>query len=42
MIEEMLYSDQVELVLVGALHLVGDQGLLQQLADRGYSVSRLQ
>lgn len=42
MIEEMLYSDPIELVLVGALHLVGDQGLLQQLTDRGYSVSRLQ
>jgi uncharacterized protein YbaP (TraB family) len=42
MIEAMLYSDPVELVLVGALHLVGDQGLLQQLTDRGYSVSRVQ
>lgn len=42
MIESMFNSDEVELVLVGALHLVGEQGLLEQLIDRGYSVSRLQ
>jgi uncharacterized protein YbaP (TraB family) len=42
LIESMFDSDSVELVLVGALHLVGEQGLLEQLIDRGYSVSRLQ
>ncbi len=42
LIEEMLYSEPIELVLVGALHLVGDQGLLQQLSNRGYRVSRAQ
>ncbi|MGI9318323.1 MAG: TraB/GumN family protein, partial [bacterium] len=42
LIEEMLKSDPVELVLVGALHLVGQQGLLEQLKDRGYRISRVQ
>ena len=41
-IEEMLESESVELVLVGALHLVGEEGLLKQFENRGYRVTRLQ
>ena len=40
-IEEMLESEPVELVLVGALHLVGEAGLLEQFKDRGYRVTKL-
>lgn len=38
LIEAMLQTKDVEFVLVGALHLVGDDGLLAQLAARGYQV----
>ena len=34
----MLENGETELVLVGALHLVGDDGLLTLLRSRGYSV----
>lgn len=37
-IERMLTDKPVEMVLVGALHLVGKDGLLQQLRNRGYTV----
>lgn len=37
-IEKMMTDKKVEMVLVGALHLVGKDGLLQQLRDKGYSV----
>jgi len=37
-IEAMIKSREVEFVLVGALHLAGDDGLLSQLAARGYQV----
>ena len=37
-IEEMLRTNEKELVLVGALHLVGEDGLLQRLKNKGYSV----
>jgi uncharacterized protein len=37
-IEAMLKTKDVELVLVGAMHLVGDDGLLAQLAARGYQI----
>ena len=37
-IEAMLKTREVEFVLVGALHLAGDDGLLSQLATRGYKV----
>lgn len=37
-IEAMLRTKDVELVLVGALHLVGDDGVLAQLAARGYEI----
>lgn len=40
-IEAMMASPQTELVLVGALHLVGEDGLLQQLAQRGYTIQAL-
>ena len=34
-------TDEVELVLVGALHLVGSDGLLAQLSRRGYKITQL-
>lgn len=40
-IEAMARSAQVELVLVGALHLVGAEGLLELLRERGYRVTQL-
>jgi uncharacterized protein YbaP (TraB family) len=41
-IEAMLReTETVEYVLVGALHLAGAEGLLQQLKLKGYAVSRL-
>lgn len=39
-ITEMLKDKKVELVLVGALHLVGKEGLLQQLRNKGYTVQK--
>jgi uncharacterized protein YbaP (TraB family) len=39
-IEGMLKTREVELILVGALHLAGDQGLLSQLTARGYKVRK--
>ena len=41
-IEAMLKTRAVEFVLVGALHLAGDDGLLAQLTARGYKVQQLQ
>jgi len=41
-IEAMLKTRAVEFVLVGALHLAGEDGLLTQLATRGYTVRKLQ
>ena len=40
-ITRMLQTKPVEMVLVGSLHLAGEQGLLRQLANRGYRVRRL-
>jgi hypothetical protein len=40
-VESMLQTPEVELILVGALHLVGDVGLIQQLEARGYRVTQL-
>jgi hypothetical protein len=37
----MLRSRETELVLVGALHLVGPEGLIAQLKRRGYRVEQL-
>lgn len=40
-IEAMLQTDEVELVLVGALHLVGDDSILAELVAKGYRVEML-
>lgn len=40
-IEAMFDNDDTELVLVGALHLVGEDGLLQRLEASGYKVTQL-
>lgn len=40
-IVEMLEDEPIELVLVGALHLVGEKGLLQMLQNKGYEVTPL-
>ena len=40
-LEQMLGTKPIELVLVGALHLAGNDGLLNQLSKRGYRVRRL-
>ena len=39
-IEQMMTDKNVEMVLVGALHLVGKDGLLQQLRNKGYTVKQ--
>ncbi len=39
-LETMLQSAEVEFVLVGVLHLTGEQGLLNQLKSRGYAVEQ--
>ncbi|MEQ8954506.1 MAG: TraB/GumN family protein, partial [Gammaproteobacteria bacterium] len=40
-IEAMLADPDTELVLVGAAHLVGSDGLLNLLQERGYTVRQL-
>lgn len=40
-IKEMFDSKEVELLLVGALHLAYDDGLIEQLRDDGYKVEQL-
>jgi uncharacterized protein YbaP (TraB family) len=40
-IEAMAKTAEVEFVLVGALHLVGSDGLLAMLASRGYTITQL-
>lgn len=40
-IDAMLKTSDVELILVGALHLVGEDGLLDQLKDKGYEIRKL-
>ena len=39
-IEAMLENPEVEFILVGVLHLAGDQGLLAQLQQRGYTLEQ--
>jgi uncharacterized protein len=39
-IENMLKTPKVEFILVGALHLVGQDGVLQQLQAKGYHVKQ--
>ncbi|CAA0120930.1 Uncharacterised protein [BD1-7 clade bacterium] len=41
LLERFLASDHVEFVLVGAAHLAGDEGLVEQLRKRGYQVEQL-
>lgn len=41
-IETMFESDGTEFVLVGAAHLVGDDGLLSLLEQKGFEISRVQ
>ncbi len=37
-IENLLKTKDVEFVLVGALHLIGEDGILAKLKDRGYTI----
>jgi uncharacterized protein YbaP (TraB family) len=39
--EELLAGERVAMVVVGALHLVGEKGLVEQLRGRGYEVEQL-
>ncbi|RVU30960.1 TraB/GumN family protein [Neptunomonas marina] len=41
-IERYLSTAETEFVLVGALHLIGDDGLLNTLQARGYTISQLE
>jgi len=40
-IEEMFNSKEIEFVLVGALHLANDDGLIKSLDDAGYTIEQL-
>ena len=40
-IEAYFQTPEIEFVLVGAAHLVGEQGILKQLAKRGYTIRKL-
>lgn len=40
-IDQMLTDADTEFVLVGAAHLVGENGLLELLANKGYQISQL-
>lgn len=39
-IEQMLLTDEVEFVLVGAAHVIGADGLLKSLVELGYKVEQ--
>ena len=39
-IENMLETKEVEFVMFGALHMVGDDGVLAQLKARGYVIQK--
>lgn len=39
-VEELLAGERDAMVVVGALHLVGDEGLVALLRDRGYTVTQ--
>ncbi|MCZ6872982.1 MAG: TraB/GumN family protein [bacterium] len=41
LIESYFETPETEFVLVGAAHLVGEQGILKQLAKRGYTINKL-
>jgi uncharacterized protein YbaP (TraB family) len=38
----MSKTAEIEFILVGALHLVGSDGLLSMLSSRGYQITQLQ
>ena len=40
-IETMLKTKDVELILVGSLHLAGNEGILEKLKNRGYTVENI-
>ncbi len=40
-IPAMMADDDIEFILVGALHMVGEQGLVKQLRNIGYTVEQL-
>ncbi|MFC3092848.1 TraB/GumN family protein [Alteromonas sediminis] len=40
-ISDMLTTKEVEFILVGAGHLAGEEGVLQQLINKGYTVEQL-
>ena len=40
-VEKYFESKEVEFVLVGAAHLIGDDGIINQLIKKGYNVSKL-
>ncbi len=40
-IETMLRTKEVEFILFGALHLVGENGILTQLKSLGYTIENL-
>lgn len=39
-IEKLMTEDESKLILVGALHLIGEEGLLEQLRKRGYTIEQ--
>jgi len=40
-VEELIAGDRDAMVVVGALHLVGDGGLVALLREQGYTVEQL-
>ena len=40
-IERMLQTKEIEFVMFGALHMVGDDGVLKLLKQRGYTIQKL-
>ena len=40
-IQDMLKTANVEFILVGAMHLAGEDSVLKQLKAQGYSVEKL-
>ena len=40
-IESLLNTKEKEFILVGALHLAGEEGLISQLSDLGYKIEQM-
>lgn len=40
-IEQMILSEDKEFILVGALHMAGEEGLINQLLEAGYQITQL-